>query len=96
MVALQRRTTLAAVVLLAGARCGEGFFGPVRTRPGGASPAAVERRRRGGCDLERVAAAERRRSVRVYQLPPKGFVFDDEEVDYGDMIAAPPQYEPDM
>ena len=92
MVALQRRTTLAAVVLLAGARCGEGF-GPVRPRPAGVPP-AVERRRVGG--LDRVSAAEGRRGVRVYQLPPKGFVFDDEEVDYGDMIAAPPQYEPDM
>ena len=47
MVALQRRTTLAAVVLLAGARCGEGF-GPVRPRPAGVPPAAERRRGAGG------------------------------------------------
>ena len=80
-------------------RSGEGFFGPVRSWSRPASPAVVQRRdseREGATRTSVWTATERRSGVRVYQLPPKGFAPSEDEVDYGDMIAAPPGYEPDM
>ena len=79
------KTSLTTLLVLAGARCGEGFFGPVRPWSRPTSPAVVQRR-----------DSERRSGVRVYQLPPKGFAPSEDEVDYGDLVAAPAGYAPDM
>ena len=91
------RCSLAAAAVVGGA---EAFFdGSASQLRHAASPTAGARPAAWGwagvgSGSGATGMAERRGGVVVFQLPPKGYV--QEGVDYGDLVAPPPDYEPDM